>query len=141
MYEKQAIGRLTKDCEVRTTPTGKVVCNFTIAVDMGKRKDGSKIDSRFVECAIWGPRAESSLPNYLLKGTQVYVRGLPGARAYINKENQATAVETLDVNDLELLGSSKSSDGGKDAAPTRQKQTAPSSQEEPWDDSADASGW
>lgn len=52
-------GRLVADPELRTTPSGKAVANFTVAVRRNyKNKDGN-YDSDFISCQVWGKTAET----------------------------------------------------------------------------------
>lgn len=98
-------GNLTDNAEVRTTPSGKTVCNFTVAVNHGTQ-DNPRTD--YFECSIWGKRAESKLPEYLTKGQKVLVEGVVGVRAYTSKAGEAKGVLTLVVNELELVGGGSS---------------------------------
>ena len=51
-------GRLTRDPELRYTPNGKAVCNFTIATNRPVVRDGEKI-ADFINCIVWGKTAEN----------------------------------------------------------------------------------
>ena len=62
------VGRLTKDIELKTTPNGKYVTDFTLAVD--KFGDGAN----FLSCQCWGKSAEF-LSKYAKKGNVVAVDG------------------------------------------------------------------
>lgn len=50
-------GNVGKDAELRTTQSGEKVLNFSLAVDNGKSKDGTKRDPTWFDCSIWGKRA------------------------------------------------------------------------------------
>jgi single-strand DNA-binding protein len=108
-------GNLTNNAEVRTTPSGKTVCGFTVAVNHGSRENPR---TDYFKCSIWGQRAEGKLPEYLKKGTKVLVEGIVGAEAYMPKEgNEPKAVLTLLVEELELLGGNGKSDQQEDRKP------------------------
>ena len=47
------LGRLTKDPEIRYTPSGACVAQFTLAVDRPYTKDGSR-EADFIPCVTWG---------------------------------------------------------------------------------------
>ena len=67
------IGRLTKDVELRYTPNGVAVCNFTLAVDRAFAKEGQQqVD--FITCQVWQKQAESCA-KYLSKGKMAAVDG------------------------------------------------------------------
>lgn len=91
------IGRLGKDCEVKTFDGGKSVINFSIAVDVGY---GDKKETLWIDCAKWGEK--TGVAAYLLKGQQVAVQGEVGLRKW-----DSGAAVTLRVATLELVGSAK----------------------------------
>jgi len=70
------IGRLTRDPEVRTTPTGKTVASITVATGrVWKDQSGVKQEkSEFHNCVLWGKIAEIA-GQYLNKAKRVYVEG------------------------------------------------------------------
>ena len=61
------LGRLTRDPEVRYTPTGKVVCQFTLAVDRPFANQEGQREADFIPVVIWGKQAETC-GNSLTKG-------------------------------------------------------------------------
>lgn len=89
------VGRLTRDPELRTTTTGKSVCDFSIAV--GKRikpTDGSP-DADFFRVNCWEKTAEY-VSNYLHKGRLVAVDGRLQARKFTDKDgNNREVVEIV----------------------------------------------
>lgn len=69
------IGRLTRDVEVKYTPTGFAVGNFALAVNRSVKKNDSWIDeTSFFDITIFGKTVEN-LQQYLTKGKQVAVQG------------------------------------------------------------------
>lgn len=81
------VGRLTRDPELRTTTTGKSVCDFSIAVQKRiKPQDGSP-DADFFRVSAWGPTAEY-VANYLHKGRLVAVDGRLQSRKYTTSDGQ-----------------------------------------------------
>lgn len=103
MQQTQIIGRLGQDSEVRDVGSTQVI-NFSVAVsEKWKDKDGNfQENTKWYECARWGNNVQVS--NFLKKGTQVYIEGVSEARAYINKEGEAVAVNGIKVFKIELLG-------------------------------------
>ena len=47
------LGRLTRDPELKTTTTGTEVCNFAVACDRGRAKQGEEKQTDFIECQAW----------------------------------------------------------------------------------------
>lgn len=68
------IGRLTRDPEQRSLPSGQAVCELRIAVDNGKTREGEDRDATFVDVSTFGAQAEACA-KYLAKGRQVAVEG------------------------------------------------------------------
>ena len=83
----QFIGRLGKDPEVRYTPDGKAVANFSIACsDDYKAKSGEKIEqTNWIKIVAWGRLAEIC-GEYLKKGSQVYIAGKQVTRKWQDKD-------------------------------------------------------
>ena len=112
MISMTIAGNVGKNAELRTTQGGDPVRGLSIAVDNGKDKNGNKRDSTWVNCSIWGKRAES-LQSYITKGTKLVVTGRPGVNVYEGKGSL-----TLSVNDLTFMGGAKQEDrGGYDQSP------------------------
>ncbi|PUV24383.1 single-stranded DNA-binding protein [Sphingobacterium athyrii] len=83
-------GRLTQDATVSTTPTGKQVVNFSIAVnDSYKNKDGQRIDQTvFIDCAYW---LTAKVAAWLSQGLLVELTGRISARAWLSGDGTAKA--------------------------------------------------
>jgi single-strand DNA-binding protein len=64
--------RLGKNAEVRYTPSGEPVCNFSGAWNYGRKADDDKRPTQWIELAMWGERGEK-MSEYLLKGKQFSV--------------------------------------------------------------------
>ena len=76
-----AIGRLTKDPEVRTTQSGKQCAHFTVACD---RDFGQDPTTDFFDCIAWGKTCDF-VKNYLSKGRLVAVAGSVQFRDWTDK--------------------------------------------------------
>ncbi|NLJ77647.1 MAG: single-stranded DNA-binding protein [Peptococcaceae bacterium] len=74
------IGRLTKDPELRYTPSGTAVAKFTLAVDRRQFRDREK-ETDFIDIVVWQKLAETCT-NYLGKGRLVAVDGRLQVRSY-----------------------------------------------------------
>jgi len=73
-------GRLTKDPELRYTPNQVPVCNFTLAVDRGYKKEGQP-DADFPQIIAWNKAAEFA-SKYFSKGLRVSVVGRIQTRSW-----------------------------------------------------------
>ena len=75
-------GNLTRDPEVKYTQSGKVVCQFTLAVNDGY---GDKQTTQFIPIVVWGKVAELC-GNSLVKGSRALVDGRLQIRSYEAKD-------------------------------------------------------
>jgi single-strand DNA-binding protein len=68
------LGHLTRDPELRTTPSGQAVCQFGLGVNR-RRRNGDRPEAPvFVEVVAWGPQVET-VAIYCTKGRAVFVEG------------------------------------------------------------------
>lgn len=93
------VGRLTKEPEVRYTPTGKAVASFALAVDNGF---GENKKTDFIPIVVWGNSAEFC-GNNLNKGSKVLVDGRLQVRSYDAKDGSKRYVTEVVANYLEAL--------------------------------------
>ena len=87
------IGRLTKDPELRTTPTGRNVCQFSVAVSRNFTNANGEREADFINCVVWDKQAEN-LVKYQKKGNQIAVEGRIQTGSY---EKDGQRVYTTDV--------------------------------------------
>lgn len=100
--EVTVIGNLTAEPELRFTPSGSAVANFTVAStprvmdrESGKWKDG---DPLFLRCSVWNSQAEN-VAECLAKGARVIVKGRLKQRSYEKEGEKRTAYE-LQVDEV-----------------------------------------
>lgn len=106
-------GNLTRDPELRSTPSGTSVCKLRVAVNT-RRKDGQTGQwadkSNFFDVTVWGAQGENCA-NYLSKGRPVAVEGRLDWREWDDKEgNKRQSVEII-ANSVQFLGSRDGSGG------------------------------
>lgn len=94
-------GNVSQDAEVRFTPGGDAVANFSVADNQGKDKD-----ALFWRCSLFGKRAES-LSTYLVKGQAVTVSGTVSKRDWTDKDGNKREQYDIRVNDVALQGGRK----------------------------------
>lgn len=99
----QIIGHIGHDAEVKDLGHNQVI-NFSVAVtENWKNQQGEKHSkTTWFEISKWGNNV--GLAPHLTKGTQVYVSGKPEARAFINKQGEAVAVNGINASVITLLG-------------------------------------
>ncbi|MDE0590434.1 single-stranded DNA-binding protein [Halocynthiibacter sp. C4] len=91
-------GNVGKDAELRRTQNGDAVLGFSVAVDNGKDKNGNKRETTWIDCSVWGKRAES-LENHIKKGIKLTLEGRPTVR-----EHNGKAYLGMSVNELTFQG-------------------------------------
>ena len=99
------IGNLTRDPELRSTPSGTQVCSFSVAVNRSyKDKNGeTKEDVSFIDCTMWGRPAET-IAQYAKKGTAILVSGRLEQRSYETKDGQKRSRTEIVVEEFNFLG-------------------------------------
>ncbi len=97
------VGNLTNDPELRFTPSGSAVANFTIAStprtfdrQSNEWKDGETL---FLRASVWREAAEN-VAESLTKGTRVVVQGRLKSRSYETKEGEKRTVMELEVDEI-----------------------------------------
>ena len=121
-------GRIGRDAEHRTTPSGKDVVNFSLAVD--ERRGGEK-STLWVSCGMWGERGRK-LAQYLTKGAVVSVAGPVRVESYTSKSGETASKLCCTVNDLSLHGGNRDEQAPAKVAPKpAPRATTPA---EPFDD-------
>lgn len=105
------VGRLTKDCEIRSTASGVSVCRFSIAVNRRKKVQDAWTDEvSYFDAVLWGKQAETLRP-YLVKGKQVSISGELRQDRWEQDGQTRSRVEIF-VNNLQLLSVSSSPNTG-----------------------------
>ena len=97
------IGNLTADPELRFTPSGAAVANFTVAStprqfdrQSNEWKDGETL---FMRCSVWRDAAEN-VAESLQRGTRVIVSGRLKSRSYETKEGEKRTVVEMEVDEV-----------------------------------------
>lgn len=118
-------GNIVADAQLNTTNSkGTKVLNISVAVnDRRKNPDTGEWEEHpnFIDCSMFGPRAESLAP-YLLKGTKVAIVGSLRQSTWEDKETHKNRSRiTVLINNLEFMNQRKNNDS---AAQTKQEETA-----------------
>lgn len=99
------IGRLTRDPELRYTPTGQSVASVRMAVNreyVSKSKEDKKEETCFINLVIWGKRAEV-WAEYLKKGSLIFVEGRLQYRQWETQDNEKRSTVEVVVEDFQFL--------------------------------------
>ncbi|HZJ18038.1 MAG TPA: single-stranded DNA-binding protein [Patescibacteria group bacterium] len=104
----QLIGNLTRDPELRYTPSGAAVCSFSIATNRAWTTDtGEKHDeAEFHKIVAWNKLAELC-SQFLTKGRKVFLEGRISTRSYNAQDGTAKSITEIVISDMILLDSRK----------------------------------
>ena len=104
------VGNVTRDPELRSTPSGTQVCSFSVAVNRSyKDNSGSQVENvSFFDCSAWGKQGET-IAQYVKKGSGILVSGRLEQRSWEDKEGQKRSRVEIVVEDFNFIGGG---DGG-----------------------------
>lgn len=104
-------GNLTRDPELRYTPSGQPVCNFSIAVNRRYESQGEKKEeTTFLRVTVWGKQGEAC-QQYLTKGQSALVEGRLQVRNWEKDGQKHTATDV--VAESVHFGDRKGQGGGQ----------------------------
>ncbi|MBU8905775.1 single-stranded DNA-binding protein [Desertibacillus haloalkaliphilus] len=96
------VGRLTRDPELKYTPNGVAVSNFTLAVNRPFSNQQGEREADFVNCVVWRKQAEN-VANFLKKGSLAGVDGRLQTRSYENNEGRRVFVTEIVAESVQFL--------------------------------------
>ena len=105
MNKAVLFGRLTKDVDLRTTPSGRSVAMLTLAIDRPVTKDGNK-EADFIPVVLWGKTAEA-VARYVHKGQRLLVEGRIQVRSYDGKDGQKRYATEVVADKAEFIDKSE----------------------------------
>ena len=126
MQAFSAIGRITKDPELRQTQSGVAVVRFTLAVDRQFKNANGEKETDFLSCQAWRKTAEL-IGQYCAKGSLVGIQGEVRTGSY-EKNGQRIYTTDIMVNNVKFLDSKPSTNNAPNGA--YQQQNAPSNQQQ-----------
>ena len=98
------VGRLTKDVELRYTPSNVAVATFTLAVNRTFKNENGDREADFINCVMWRQQAEN-LANWAKKGALIGITGRIQTRSYDNQQGQRVYVTEVVAETFQLLES------------------------------------
>ncbi len=106
------MGNLTRDPEVRTTPNGQSVANFSLAVNRSwKGADGNQQEAvSYIDCVAWG-RIGEVIAQYMQKGRPILVSGRLDQRSWDQEGQKRSKVEVV-VEDFNFVGGGSGGNSG-----------------------------
>lgn len=117
------MGRITHDLELKTTPNGRNVCSFSVAVDRRYQKQGEERKADFYQVVAWGSQAEF-VTKYFGKGKMVLVQGEMQSRTY-EKDGTAHRVWELIADRISFTGEKTATQSSAPAATSQPTEPQP----------------
>ncbi|MBF1724485.1 MAG: single-stranded DNA-binding protein [Streptococcus sp.] len=96
------VGRMTRDAELRYTPSNQAVATFTLAVNRNFKSQNGEREADFINCVIWRQPAEN-LANWAKKGALIGITGRIQTRSYENQQGQRIYVTEVVAENFRLL--------------------------------------
>lgn len=105
------VGNLGKDPELRYTPQGNAVCNFSVATNEKRRdRTGDMQDvTTWFRITLWGKQAENA-SKYLTKGSPVYIEGRLKVEEWSDRDGKNRFTLDVQATDMQFLGNSRGDD-------------------------------
>lgn len=96
------IGRLTRDAELRYTPSNIAVATFNLAVNRNFKNDNGDREADFINVVMWRQQAEN-FANWVKKGNLVGITGRIQTRSYDNQQGQRVYVTEVVAESFQIL--------------------------------------
>ena len=124
----QLIGNMTRDPELRYTPSGTAVCTFSLATNRSWTTDSGEKHEEvdFHRVVAWRKLAELC-SQFLVKGRKVYVEGRLSTRTWTGQDGTQKSSTEVVIDDMILLDSK----GGAQAAPSEPREDIPEEKKAP----------
>ncbi len=106
------VGRLTRDAELRYTPSNQAVATFTLAVNRNFKNQNGDREADFINCVMWRQQAEN-IANWTQKGTLIGVTGRIQTRNYENQQGQRVYVTEVVAETFQVMESRNNQHGGQ----------------------------
>ena len=96
------VGRLTRDPELRHTPSNVAVATFSLAVNRNFKNQAGDREADFISCTMWRQQAEN-FANWCKKGNLVGITGRIQTRSYDNQQGQRVYVTEVVAESFQTL--------------------------------------
>ena len=110
-------GRITREIELRYTPSGTAVAEFGMAIN---RKFKDQEETTFVDCVAWARSAEV-IAEYCKKGKPIFVEGRLTFESWEGRDGQKRSKLKVTVENFQFIGGDGKTHGDAKQAPQRQE--------------------
>ena len=118
MNKWHGIGNLTKDIELKQTPNGVAVAQFTIAVSRRYTNIDGERETDFIDCVAWRNQAEN-LAKYCHKGDKIAVTGALQVRIYEAQDGVKRKITEIIADEVEFINIKKNDENSGDYKPKK----------------------
>lgn len=114
-------GRLTRDPELKYIESGYAICNFSLAVNRGKKKDSEEeYPAYFFNCIAWGKTGEN-IQKFFSKGRKILISGQLEHQTWDDNGTKRSAVK-VNVKSFQFMDSKKDDDPAESASSKSHKE-------------------
>lgn len=106
------IGRLTRDAELRYTPSNIATAQFNVACNRNFKNANGEYDADFINCVMWREQAERFC-NWTKKGMLVGITGRIQTRSYEGNDGKRVYVTEVVAEQFQLLESRRDREAGQ----------------------------
>ena len=118
------VGRLTKDVELKYTPSNVANVSFTLAVNRTFKNANGEREADFINCVIWRQAAEN-FANWAKKGALIGITGRIQTRNYENQQGKRVYVTEVIAENFQMLESRNQQQGQQQGQVTQQQTKQP----------------
>ena len=115
------VGRLTKDVELKYTPSNVANVSFTLAVNRTFKNANGGREADFINVVIWRQSAEN-FANWVKKGALIGITGRIQTRNYENQQGQRVYITEVIADNFQMLESRSQQEQGQSQQRTTQQQ-------------------
>jgi single-strand DNA-binding protein len=112
------VGNLGRDPELRYTPQGTAVCNFSVATNEKKRDKGGDMQdvTTWFRVTLWSKQAETA-SKYLTKGSPIYVEGRLRVEEWTDRDGKTRYTLEVHATDMQFISTGRGDEFPTDNAP------------------------
>lgn len=107
-------GNLTADPDQRTTPSGRALTSFSVAVNS---RTGNNESTDYYNCTCWDERRGGLIAKYFTKGRPIIVSGSLSTHTYTGRDGSQRTSLDVNVDNFGFVGSQRDAEAANGAAP------------------------
>ncbi len=113
------VGNLGRDPELRYTPQGNAVCDFSVATNEKRRDKSGELQSvvTWFKITLWGKQAENA-SKYLTKGSSVYIEGRLRIEEWTDRDSNKRFSLEVNATDMQFLSGGRGDEHNSDSPDT-----------------------